>query len=226
MGISRTSNYEIMKKQMGAEFLKYDQEKMIQKFSLPYDESYIYIRFVERDYRISRNCGNVQWSEDHFRTVKEADYNEAMTIYDVLCYSKENCTLSGKFCPTNMLKGIVHTAGESGSFFQPTADLFAGKIDILQSAVEIIGKKADFKGDVAARINAFDFLPVIFQYWDADEEFQAVLKLMVDENILDFMHFETVMFMLIHVLDRIKECMEEGAQKKENTKAEKQRLFL
>lgn len=205
MAISRTSNYEIMKNRMSAEFLKYDQEKMIQKFSLPYDENYIYIRFVERDYRVSRSCGNVQWSEDGFRTVKEANYNEAMTIYDVLCYSKENCRLSGKFCPVNMLKGIVQTTGENGSMFQQTADLFAGKMDSLQRAVERLGEKADLKGDVTARINAFDFLPVILQYWDADEEFRAVLKFMVDENILDFMHFETVMFMLMHVLDRIKE---------------------
>ena len=30
-----------------------------------------------------------------------------MTIYDVLCYSKDSCSLSGKFCSINMLKGIV-----------------------------------------------------------------------------------------------------------------------
>lgn len=67
------------------------------------------------------------------------------------------------------------------------------------------------KGDAAARINVFEFLPVIVQYWDADEEFPAVLKFMVDENIQDFMHFETVMFMLGHLLCRIRECMEEGS---------------
>ncbi len=203
------SNYDIMKNRMSAEFLKYDQEHMIQKFSLPYDEEYIYLRFVGRDYRISRNHGNVQWSEDDFKTVEEANYNEAMTIYDVLCYSKENCRLSGKFCPVNMLKGLVQTAGERGSFFQHTADLFAGKTSILQNAMEKIGHKTDLKGDVTARIQVFDFFPVSFQFWDADEEFRAVLKFMVDENTLDFMHFETVMFMLTHVLDRIKECMEE-----------------
>lgn len=48
--------------------------------------------------------------------------------------------------------------------------------------------------------NVFEFLPLIVQYWDADEEFPAVLKFMADENIQDFMHFETVMFMLGHVL--------------------------
>jgi hypothetical protein len=204
MALPRTSNYEIMKNQMSSEFIKYDQNKMIKKFSLPYDEQYIYIRFVEREYRISRLAGVVTWSEDNFETENEADYNEAMTIYDVLCYSKENCTLAGTFCPTNMLKGTVQR--NNGSFFQQSANEFSGKTELLSKAVEKIGQKTNLKGDVSAKIQAFDFLPIIIQYWDADEEFPAVLKFMVDENILDFMHFETVMFMLSHVLHRIKEC--------------------
>lgn len=36
---------------------------------------------------------------------------------------------------------------------------------------------------------------------------------MVDENIQDFMHFETAMFMLGHVRNRIRECMEEGDER-------------
>ena len=74
MAITRISNYEIMKNQMSEKFLKYDQNKMILKFSLPHDETYIYIRFVGREYRISRSTGRVAWSEDqfpfmHFETV-------------------------------------------------------------------------------------------------------------------------------------------------------------
>lgn len=34
---TKISNYEKMKNQMAEEFLKYDQEKMIQKFSLEQD---------------------------------------------------------------------------------------------------------------------------------------------------------------------------------------------
>jgi hypothetical protein len=209
MAISRTSNYEVMKNRMSSEFLKYDQENMIRKFSLPYDEGYIYIRFVEREYRINRQTGAVTWSENDFQTETEADYNEAMTIYDVLCSSKENCIPAGTFCPTDSLKGVIWTRSKSNSFFQQTADQFAGKTELLARAIEKIGHRENLAGDVAASIQVFDFLPIMIQYWDADEEFSAVLKFMVDENIQDFMHFETVMFMLSHVVNRIKECMEE-----------------
>ena len=204
---SRTSNYEIMKKQMSEMFIKYDQDKMIRKFSLPFDEGYLYIKFVGRKYRINRKNGIVEWSEDGFCTVTEGDYNETMSIYDVLCYSKDECVLSGQFCPTNMLKGTVQSSSTKDNIFQSAADQFAGKIPQLEKACKILGKKSKLSGDVAATLDVFEFLPVIFQFWDADEDFPANVKFMVDENIIDFMHFETMVFMLGHVIKRIQECM-------------------
>lgn len=208
MGINRTSNYEIMKKQMSGEFIKYDQNKMIRKFSLPFDENYIYIKFVGRNYRINRKNGTVEWSEDNFLTAVEGDYTEAMTIYDVLCYSKEDCALSGRFCPTNALKGTVYSFNAKSDFFQSAAHFFAGKIPQLEKSCEILGQKSELSGDVCATLDAFEFLPIIFQFWDADEDFPANMKFMVDENIIDFMHFETMAFMLGHVIKRLQECME------------------
>ena len=63
------------------------------------------------------------------------------------------------------------------------------------------------KGDVAYQIPVFDFLPVIFQFWNSDEDFAASLQLLVDKNILDYMHYETVWFAMSHLLSRIKEEM-------------------
>lgn len=85
------SNYETMKDRMSSHFLEYDQEKMIRKFALEHDEKYLYIFFVGRKYRINRITGGIIWSVDEFQTEENANYNEAMTIYDVLCNSKENC---------------------------------------------------------------------------------------------------------------------------------------
>lgn len=85
------SNYETMKDRMSSHFLEYDQEKMIRKFALEHDEKYLYIFFVGRKYRINRITGGITWSVDEFQTEENANYNEAMTIYDVLCNSKEYC---------------------------------------------------------------------------------------------------------------------------------------
>ena len=48
-------------------------------------------------------------------------------------------------------------------------------------------------------------MPVILQFWDADEEFDAALKIMWDTNTLDFMRFETTFYASNHLLERLKE---------------------
>lgn len=55
--LKNISNYEITKRRVQKDFLKYDQEKMIQKFSLKFDEQYIYIKFIGHLYRVHRNTG-------------------------------------------------------------------------------------------------------------------------------------------------------------------------
>ena len=76
------NNYETMKLQMRDEFLKYDQAAMIEKFGLRSDDENIYITFFGTEYAVDRSTGDVRSQRG------EAGYNEAMTIYDVLCWSK------------------------------------------------------------------------------------------------------------------------------------------
>lgn len=206
------SNYEIMRNQMRAEFVKYDQEKMIRKFHLDFDESYLYLDFVCRNYRIDRKKGIVEWSMDGFNSAAEADYNESMTIYDLLCYSREDCRLAGKFCPLHQVKGTPKTMRIESGMFQKAADRFQGRIRQLEYACGVLGKPVEMIGDVAAVLWAFPFLPVTFQYWEGDDEFSPRLKFMYDENILDYMHFETVYFMTAHILKRMEETADEYVQ--------------
>ena len=68
------------------------------------------------------------------------------------------------------------------------------------------GKKLE-KGDVAFELALFPFLPVIIRFWEADDEFPASLQVLADKNILDYMHYETLMFALTHLFSRLKEEM-------------------
>ncbi len=65
------SNYEITKRRVQGDFLKYNQEKMIRKFALNFDEDYLYIKFIGHLYRINRKSGFLEWSEDRFQTCVE-----------------------------------------------------------------------------------------------------------------------------------------------------------
>lgn len=210
----KQSNYEIMRDMMQTEFLKYDQMHMIHKFHLEYDKQYLYMMFVKRKYRINRNSGKVEWSEDGFIHTTAADYNEAMSIFDVLCYSKDNCHLSGRYDKINNLSGTAQSANPGSSIYVHYEKFFDHKLDLMSRACEQLGGVKMDKGDVAYLLDTFDFLPMILQFWESDEEFPASLKFLWDENIMDYVHFETSFFIVDHVLRRIHELVTKMEEEK------------
>lgn len=200
------SNYEKMKNSMADVFLHYNQESMIQKFDMAHDENYLYISFIGRDYRINRGDGQVSWSKNSFQTEKTAGYNEVMTIYDVLCYSKENCHLANEWVNISSLSSVQGGNLTKGSdFFHDAGSDFDRKTDALARACEKMQGRKLTKGDVAYELNLFPFLPVCLRFWESDDEFPASLQILTDKNILDYMHYETLMFAISHLLHRLKE---------------------
>ena len=203
------SNYEQMKVQMQSHFLDYDQAVMIRRFALAADESYLYLNFVGRPYRVSRASGRVEWSENGFADAHDADYSEAMSIFDVLCCSKEGCSLSGEFVSVNNLPGIVAGARSGNGMFSKSAAFFDGKTGALASACERLGGERIAQGDVGYRLQVFDFLPLEIRFWESDEEFPPSLNLLWDRNLLSYVHYETSYFIAGHLMRRLRELMEE-----------------
>jgi hypothetical protein len=203
------SNYEQMKKQMQSHFLEFDQEKMIQKFSLACDEDWLYLNFVGRPHRVNRRTGLVEWSDNGFADAVEADYNGAMSVYDVLCCSKDECRLSGEFVSVNNLPGIVAGARSGSGMFDGSARYFDGKTEALSRALVRLGGTPVPQGDVGFQLKVFDFLPVIFRFWESDAEFPPSLSLLWDRNLLSFIHYETSYFIAGHMMSRLKELMQE-----------------
>ncbi len=190
-------------------FLTFNQQEMIRKFHLRHDENYLYLRFCARPYRIGRHTGIVEWSEDGFLTAVQGDYSESMTIYDILCYSKHTPCLAGQFAPSSSLPGIVYTGMKAGSSMgsRKTEEFFQSNMEKLDKACLALGGIPEGKGDVAYRISLFDFLPVRFAFWAADEDFPPEIRILWDTNVLSFMHFETLFFAAGHLLARLEELM-------------------
>lgn len=209
----KKSNYETMRDQMRPQFLTFDQEEMIRKFDLPHDDAYLYIRFCGKCYRIGRTTGIVEWSEDGFVTCTAGDFNESMTIYDILCHSRPDCCLSGAFAPSSSLPGLVYTGMKAGSSMgsRQTEEYFNANVDLLHQACAALGGIPEGKGDVAYRIPMFDFLPVRFSFWEADEDFPAEIRVLWDTNVQSFMHFETLFYAAGHLLRCIRQWMEAHA---------------
>lgn len=202
-GAVKQNNYDQMRDQMRGHFLDYDQQEMIRKFALKHDQNHLYIRFFGRDYRVGRADGIVEAAADG----READYNESMTIYDVLCCSQPDCCLSGSFALSGSLKGIIHTGWNAGggSMFQKSADLFDSNFAYLAEACERLGGTPEGRGDAAYRLPMFDFLPIQFCFWQADDEFPAEIRIFWDTNVLSYMHYETLWFAAGHLMRRLEE---------------------
>ncbi len=203
------SNYEITKRKTAEAFLKYDQEKMIAKFALKHDENYLYIRFLAHDYRIDRRSGLLEWSEDDFKTCVEGNFNEALTIYDLLCDSKDYCQASGDFINLNSLSSLQSSTKKLGDGLFDNKDKAWDHQEIaLSKACESLGGIKAGKGDVAYEIPLFEYVSCRVQFWNSDEDFEASLQIFMDKNILNFIRYETVWYAVGHLKQRLMEEFE------------------
>ena len=98
---------------------------------------------------VSEDTKNKLQTDNDFETVHEANHNEAMTIYDVLCYSKDRCHLSHEFVNINSLSSVrTGNLSPNRGFFQNTADFFNGKtIELRNACISLSGKELE-KGSV------------------------------------------------------------------------------
>ena len=241
----RRDNYQIMFERTRASFLKYDQEKMIERFQLNADERYLYLTFVARPYRIERATGAMEYRKDETpraeRVVTEsasdktlraervatecaadeipsaecvatecaagvwlpAGHEDGMTIYDILCDSKPDARVSGRFQNAWNQRNV--SSAPNGSLFQSSADFFSGKCDSLSAACERLGGERVSTGDVGFDIPVFNEIKMRMLFWDADDEFPASMNLQWDEHILDFMRYETTFYAAGFILNRLRE---------------------
>lgn len=210
-------------------FLKYDQQEMVDKFHLQNDEDYIYIQLLDRMHRISRKTGCIEAATEPVNVVSSPipamdigkehtelnirtqdfeeclDYNVVMTIYDVLCYSKDPI-LAHQWVPLASLQVTLSSPG-TDTFTQKYADAFSGKVEQLWDVCrQLGGRRPEIMAgaDLCWEFDIFPFFPVQFRYWDKDEEFPAQIRLLWDKNSLRFMHFETVYYALHILLNELK----------------------
>lgn len=210
----KKSNYEIMKERTAERFLTYDQQQMIRKLSLASDDNYLYLRFLGFDYRVDRKNGGIQWLDQPECCWRESEYNDAMTIYDLLCWSKDGCRTSGRYVLLQSLASVATGTMFAGKgILEQEAKWFDHRQGEVSAACTRLGGIPEEKGDVAYKIPVFGELYVIFRLWESDEEFPAQLQFLCDSNMLDFMHYETAWFLISHIIGLLKQFLTEYGEK-------------
>ncbi|SHH72717.1 protein of unknown function [Sporobacter termitidis DSM 10068] len=209
----KQNNYAIAAENARLLFLKEDQEKLIQKFRLKADDTYLYLRFLDMTYRIERNSGHAQRTADNGGYIDDKDYNTVLSIYDYLCWSREDRQLSGRWISMQNMGHSFHTnlLEGDGSLYAKYAQAFSGYKEELDKVCKQLGGHKMSVGDVGYILPAFDELPVYFQFWDGDDEFPPTVAFLWDANTTQYIHYETTYYVLSMILDRMRELFTAAA---------------
>lgn len=205
--MDRPDNYALQARQAQQRFLSYDQQTLIRKLGLKADGDYLYIPMLSERYRISRTDGSME-RETLSGWVEANSHAEVMTLLDLVCDSRKDRHISGRWKNMGSFGMLFHTGLLEGD--DPWARRFEQDPEGFRRACLALGGEPFPRGDVAYAIELFDGLRILVQLWLGDEEFPANLRFLWDENALMYIRYETMYYARGLLLHRLKEIMEKG----------------
>jgi hypothetical protein len=199
------SNYDKMLAQAQELFLGYDQDDMIRCWSLDHDDDYLYVEYMTEALRIDRHTAGVSYARQPAPGEYRASgfVNEGMALFDLLTRSPVRPRPAGRWTSISTLGGIIGAGHDRTLSHEGTAAQFQGRCDALAAACRRLGGVATGKADVGYAIPVFRNFRILFQFWDGDDEFPANIKYLFDENALQFMHYETLWYVMRTLADRL-----------------------
>lgn len=206
---TKKDNYAIQANRARTIFLKEDQEKLIRKFNMKADQSYLYVRFMDITYLIDRNSGCIKKTADNVTFAEDNSYDTTLSLFDYLCLSQEECQLSGKWINMQEMGHMIHAnlLEGKGDIFAKEAKLFEAHKEELEKACKYLNGKKMPTGDVSYILDLFDEVPLYFQFWDGDEEFPPQFRFLWDTNTNQYLHYDALFNIVNMFLNRLKEII-------------------
>lgn len=199
----RKNNYLIQAQQAKTRFLTYDQQKLLRKFDLQFDEQYLYVNLLCKQYRIDRVTGDLQrrdgavWNDGN-------TYEEVMTLLDLLCDSRDDRCLAHTW--QNMQTfGLQFHQNLLEERRDPTAERVDRNPQLLHRAAKALGAEAIAGGDIGYAFELFDGLKIGLLFWHGDDEFLPRIRYLWDANAKQYNRYETMYFAVDLLLRRIRE---------------------
>ena len=225
------SNYEIAKRSSAQLFCQTDHSQLIQRFGVQEKNGFLFVQLFGQPFRVNVETGEVERSAEGCaahqaenpskspveravtppkpRTWVSAQYDEAMTLYDLFSYAKPTCRASNIMVNMKSLHlQIAASAPSSTALYAKQETLFAQaeaqRPGIISCAMALFGGTAiKAAADYAFQFNVLDDLNMQVHFWLADEDFPASLQLYWDKNVLDYLHYETVWYANSFVLNEL-----------------------
>ena len=203
--MAMVGNYLLQARSAKQRFLSYDQQKLIQKFRLEWDETFLYTTLLGRKYRICRQTGDMDcltdggWADGN-------SYEEVMTLLDLLCDSRDDRFIAGRWKSMESF-GLMFHQNLLQDERDPLAERFDREPEALRKAGLAIGGKPQAGADIAFVFEVFDGLPIVLQFWHGDEEFAPRIRWLWDENARMYIRYETMYYAVRLLRRRILETM-------------------
>lgn len=197
-------NYQIQLQKAQRQFLTYDQQELIARCALRFDEKYLYTRFLGEEYRICRRSGRMErfhggsWIDGN-------SFGEVMTVLDWLCDSRADRYITGRWINIVTQGHYFHRELQEGR--DTDADLFDRDPEGFARACQVLGGEKMPGGDVSYAIELLDGLQILVQLWHGDEEFPPRLRCLWDENTTRYIRYETTWYAVGLLMKRLRENM-------------------
>ena len=203
--MERKDNYLIQANQAKQHFLTYDQERLVRKLGARSDKQYIYVTFLNDPYRLERTTGDFQrW--DGTAWVDGNSFAEVMTLLDMICDSREDRFISGRWKSMSDF-GLMFHQNLLEDRKDAAADIFDRDPEGFRRACIAMGGQPIPGADIGYAIALFDGLRIGVQFWHGDDEFYPRLRYLWDENALQYIRYETMHYVIPLMLKRLKENM-------------------
>ena len=200
--MEKRDNYQIQAAQAKAHFLTYDQQELIKRCGIKFDEQYLYIRFLGDKYRICRVSGDMERLHKE-RWIDGNSFPEVMTILDWLCDSKIDRYITGRWVNiVNQGPSFHRNLQEDGE--DPDARWFSEHPEAFCRVCERLQGQNVPGGDISYAIELIDGLQILVQLWHGDEEFPPRLRFLWDENATKYIRYETTWYALGLLMKRLR----------------------
>lgn len=184
----KQDNYEITLQSAMKRFCSYDMELLSRRAGVTDRGEYLETLFCGMETRIDKKTGCVTVDG------QPADYCETLSVFDWLCDGKIDAKASACFCPVSSLPGVL----VRGQGLLMEAPKLSKEVNIapdkfLRICTEMGGKILNIE-DFGVQMDIFPGLPMQMKFYHSDEEFPPSITFLWDENILDFVRYETVYY--------------------------------
>ncbi len=188
-------------------FTQWDHSKISLNFPMIKQDGSCYtLRFLGQQFKLSLLDGSLSRIADD-GTYRDGSALEYLTIMDMLC-SEKPLQLSGSWCQVSHFKPVsLRSDIAERDLFADYSALFSENIAALPEACRKLGGTeyiVNKSADISYKIDLFEFYPIIFQFWDKDDEFPPQIRVLWDVNTMDYLMFETTYYAVTCLFNRIK----------------------